>query len=446
MKVSSLKRAGFTLVELLVVIAIIGMLVGLLLPAVQSAREAARKSNCANNVKQMALGAANYESANLKYPTSGEGKLFKQGTGYNQDKMNSTLPYLDGSSPATAVETESGKDALNSESFFVQILGFIDQMQVASRWNGKLPYWSTSDAGGYSNNLLAASKIKSFLCPSNTITKDEFGGSNESAKASSEADYKFYGQTDYMPIAYVDLETDGKRAKPSTSSRAGYKESIVNLLQTSNPGTCGDGTSNTLMFVEDSGRSLQTGGKRSSDLSSTTTRWIGSGATPFAFQSSDTGWGTPMSNVFLGGLRAANDSTSDASGVNTVPNRWADPDSASGLSGPPNEEASTSTQRREGLVNNNKTIRPSKQSRFGGSTTGGSVTAAPGYTTVGAGDCSWHLNNCGPNDEPFSVHAGDGVYGGFGDGSVKWLSAKIGVDVMRQLADPNDGELLPANF
>jgi hypothetical protein len=56
------------------------------------------------------------------------------------------------------------------------------------------------------------------------------------------------------------------------------------------------------------------------------------------------------------------------------------------------------------------------------------------------------LNNCGPNDEPFSTHAGDGIYAGFGDGSVKWLSAKIGVDVLRQLADPNDGELLPANF
>jgi len=56
------------------------------------------------------------------------------------------------------------------------------------------------------------------------------------------------------------------------------------------------------------------------------------------------------------------------------------------------------------------------------------------------------LNNCGSNDEPFSTHAGDGIYAGFGDGSVKWISAKTATDVLRQLADPNDGEMLPANF
>jgi hypothetical protein len=56
-------------------------LVGLLLPAVQSAREAGRKSACSNNVKQVALGAANYESAKRKYPTSGEGKDNYGGTG-----------------------------------------------------------------------------------------------------------------------------------------------------------------------------------------------------------------------------------------------------------------------------------------------------------------------------------------------------------------------------
>jgi len=68
---SSLNRGGFTLVELLVVIAIIGTLVGLLLPAVQSAREAARKSACINNMKNLGLGLLNFESANKAFPHGG---------------------------------------------------------------------------------------------------------------------------------------------------------------------------------------------------------------------------------------------------------------------------------------------------------------------------------------------------------------------------------------
>lgn len=66
----SMKR-GFTLVELLVVIAIIGILVGLLLPAVQAAREAARRMQCSNNLKQIALAMMNYESASKKFPALG---------------------------------------------------------------------------------------------------------------------------------------------------------------------------------------------------------------------------------------------------------------------------------------------------------------------------------------------------------------------------------------
>ena len=92
------KNSGFTLVELLVVIAIIGILVALLLPAIQAAREAARRSSCQNNLRQLIVGVHNYEFAHEFLPvgvTNETGPIRNEPKGNHMNWLACILPQLD---------------------------------------------------------------------------------------------------------------------------------------------------------------------------------------------------------------------------------------------------------------------------------------------------------------------------------------------------------------
>lgn len=132
----SRRWAGFTLVELLVVIAIMGSLVAILLPAVQSAREAARKSQTVNNLRQIGLGLLNHSSARRRFPSAYESDL--------------TEPHRD---PATL-------DAAPGWSWATQSLPYLEEQALYDRLELDLPCWHEQ------NELAASATLPVFLNPS----------------------------------------------------------------------------------------------------------------------------------------------------------------------------------------------------------------------------------------------------------------------------------------
>jgi prepilin-type N-terminal cleavage/methylation domain-containing protein len=104
MQVQRIRQHGFTLVELLVVIAIIGILVALLLPAIQAAREAARRTHCSNNLRQLGIAALNYHDSQKSFPPG----AFRDGLTYdiaqNMTWTTRLLPYIEESGIASNID------------------------------------------------------------------------------------------------------------------------------------------------------------------------------------------------------------------------------------------------------------------------------------------------------------------------------------------------------
>ena len=134
------KRRGFTLIELLVVIAIIAILMALLLPAVQQAREAARRSQCKNNVKQLGLALHNYHDTHSVLPAA---YLFQPGGGGAQGTPNLT-----------------NGDAGPGWAWGMMILPFMEQAPLRTKFDDNLPCWNAANAGP------AKTTVAAYLCPS----------------------------------------------------------------------------------------------------------------------------------------------------------------------------------------------------------------------------------------------------------------------------------------
>ena len=263
-------RRGFTLVELLVVIAIIGTLVGLLLPAVQAARETARRSVCMNNLKQIGLGALNFESAKKQMPPL---------------QIDHTVaPYNVWDGTAYYGRT----NMLGFATFFAHILPFIEHQTVASLFDLQKDFGGFGGEGGAVPNWAAICnakcRVNTYNCPTRhapgaTINLDQ---------------YNIFQVTDYAVVTYRNDSQSWARsgslqaimpglitgADTTTNRILGFKSTKLSDIS--------DGTTSTLMVGEKHLTAVGTAGPNTGEGS------------PFY------GYSFPNINMALGGGRITN--------------------------------------------------------------------------------------------------------------------------------------------
>jgi prepilin-type N-terminal cleavage/methylation domain-containing protein/prepilin-type processing-associated H-X9-DG protein len=203
-----LNRQAFTLVELLVVIAIIGILVGLLLPAVQAAREAARRMQCTNNIRQFGLAMHNHESTYKSFPESRPRDL-----------------------------------AGGRMSWCVVVLDFIEQGNLSNLYDKNIR-WNT---GG--NVVAGRTAIPIFLCPSSGAGSAR----RPAAGTGSEVDGNVMGPSDYIIMHRLRHRFFNANGLVNPLGTADHDGVLVADRRT-RIGEITDGTSNTILIMEDGAR------------------------------------------------------------------------------------------------------------------------------------------------------------------------------------------------
>jgi prepilin-type N-terminal cleavage/methylation domain-containing protein len=249
----SRKNKAFTLVELLVVIAIIGVLVALLLPAIQAAREAARRAQCVNNLKQLGLAVQNYHSAKNVVPVSAR-------------------PVGLTTAPRIAAMTH--------------LLAFMEAGNVRNTFD------LTKNWGDIANRPAVDTVIPTLLCPSSPEPPNRKDGLPE---ASPWVD-NIGAQTDYSPTVWVDRRLAPALVDNTNSDENGVALDQPGIMEYNNVKAnfklVSDGLSNTILFAESAGRPVlyRKGATTGTDL---TANRVNGG-----------GWCRPASDILVFGLSA----------------------------------------------------------------------------------------------------------------------------------------------
>jgi len=244
-------QRGFTLVELLVVIAIIGVLVALLLPAVQAAREAARRSSCSNNLKQLGLALHNFHDTYGTFPAAmiNSGRCQVNGTcnGWNYKGPEVDLQAIYG----RGGQADASNYRVMNHTGFVALLPFIEQKPLFDRYsylniaNGSNPYGQTPgpDPTGNPNRIVASTPLKVYTCPSDNVparvmTTGDAAGSFYERLAPGVARGNYLFSTGY----YTDYDRD--YSVTATWARGAFGNNGAAAMNMR------DGTSNTIAFGE----------------------------------------------------------------------------------------------------------------------------------------------------------------------------------------------------
>lgn len=243
------RRTGFTLIELLVVIAIIAILVALLLPAVQQAREAARRSHCKNNLKQIGLALHNYHGAHSVFPA-----------GYFSFATNN------GAGPATANIDPLTWDAAPGWGWSAMLLPFLDAENLTGQIDFDAPLWAPA------NSSAIQTKLPVFLCPSATGGDESFtvrdasgnalliGGSSvvlgRSHYVASHGQESCWGECGSSPagVVFTDIYTSATASVSINGNAAAVADGPFYRNSQTRMRDVTDGLSNTVFVGEHSSR------------------------------------------------------------------------------------------------------------------------------------------------------------------------------------------------